>query len=34
MTAMPRTGQQPAGAIHRDQLPRAGGIIPMPRRAG
>ena len=33
-TAGPRVTQQPAGAIHRDQMAGAGGVIPMPRRAG
>lgn len=33
-TQMPRTTQQPPGAVHRDRLAGAGGVIPMPRRAG
>lgn len=29
---MPRGGQQPAGAIHKDRMPAAGGGVPMPRK--
>ena len=32
--AMPRGGQQPPGAIHKDAMPAAGGVVPMPRRTG
>ncbi len=30
----PRGGQQPPGAIHKDNLPQAGGVMQMPRRTG
>jgi hypothetical protein len=32
--AMPRQGRQPPGAIHPDQMPRAGGVLALPRRTG
>lgn len=32
--AMPRQGRQPPGALHPDQMARAGGVVQMPRRPG
>jgi hypothetical protein len=32
--AMPRQGRQPPGALHTDQMAKAGSVVPMPRRMG